>query len=303
MKFKGLISYFIILVVLCSGFIILMKILGKSGAYLAQAYMLTPAIAGIITRAFFYEKRFTDANIRFGKIRHYITFWLISLGITVLSYVLYTLLGAVIWDFTGETFLNNLQEQLSMRGQNMEDTLPKGFTPEMMLLLFTIGGLTIFNVLPGIITGFGEEFGHRGFMFPQLYKIRPWVAFIIGGIIWFIWHLPLTFVSGQEIVFNMEYFLNILILLVGSLCTFFYLAYVYVKTESVFVTAIAHIVMNNSAASFSYYVIIENQVLANLGLTLTMMIVVIILYFSGEYKKFKRYFDNMTNNKNVEFNR
>jgi hypothetical protein len=35
-----------------------------------------------------------------------------------------------------------------------------------MLMIYFVGGLTIFNLVPGIITGFGEEFGHRGFMFP-----------------------------------------------------------------------------------------------------------------------------------------
>jgi membrane protease YdiL (CAAX protease family) len=63
-----------------------------------------------------------------------------------------------------------------------------------MLLIFFFRGLTIFNILPGIITGFGEEFGHRGFMFLLLYKIKPWVGFVGEGLIWYIWHLPLTLV-------------------------------------------------------------------------------------------------------------
>jgi len=268
-----------------------MKVLGQSGVYLAQAYMLTPAIAALLTRALFYDKGFSDANLRFGKLKHYLIFWLISLGITALSYMMYTVLGAVSWDFTGGALLSKLQEQFAMTGQNIDETLPPGFTPQMMIILFTIGGLTVFNLLPGIITGFGEEFGHRGFMFPQLYKIKPWFAFIIGGTIWFAWHLPLSFVSGQEITINPEYFLNLLILLAGSLCTFFYLAYVYVKTESVFVTAIAHIVMNNSAASFSYYAVIENQTLANLGLTLTMVFVGLMIYLTGEHREFEKYFN------------
>lgn len=47
--------------------------------------------------------------------------------------------------------------------------------PQMMLLLYFIGGLTVFNILPGVITGFGEEFGWRGLMFPLMYRIRPWL--------------------------------------------------------------------------------------------------------------------------------
>src|SRR5690606_15028948 len=131
-------------------------------------YMLTPAIAALITRLFFYEKKFQDANLRLGKLGDYGRFWLISLGITALSYVFFTLLGAVRWDLTGNEFLRRLSEQFASVGQDMEASLPPGFTPQMMLLIYSIGGLTVFNVFPGIIAGFGEEFGHRGFMFPAL---------------------------------------------------------------------------------------------------------------------------------------
>jgi hypothetical protein len=68
------------------------------------------------------------------------------------------------------------------------------------------------------------------------------------------------------------------ILAVGSVCTFTYLVYAYIESGSVFVTSIAHIAMNNAAASLSYFVIIQNQTLANLGLTLTMLVVVAIMF-------------------------
>lgn len=47
--------------------------------------------------------------------------------------------------------------------------------------------------------------------------------------------------------------------------------------ESVFVVSFAHIAMNNAVASISYFVIVQNQVMANLGLTLTMLVVVAIM--------------------------
>ncbi len=58
--------------------------MGERGAYLAQAYMLTPAIAAILTRLFFYEPGFKDANLRFGRPKDYLKFWLFSLGLTAL---------------------------------------------------------------------------------------------------------------------------------------------------------------------------------------------------------------------------
>lgn len=291
MKKHPLLAYFILLILLCTGVMIGIKALGEQGVMLVQAYMLTPAIAAILTRFFFYEPRFGDANLRFGRWSDYLKFWLIGIGITALSYFFFTLLGGISWDFTGNTFLSNLAKQFAMTGQNIQDTLPEGITPRMMLWIFFFGGLTVFNILPGLMTGFGEEFGHRGFMFTLLYKIKPWVGFLVGGLFWYGWHLPLALVASSTPDISLaEALLNHLILAVGSICTFIFLAYVYVKSRSVFVAALAHITMNNSAASFSYFVTIQNQMLANLGLTLTMIVVVAILYFRRELTVFEKYF-------------
>jgi len=292
MKQKPLVIYFIILFILCAGFVVGARMMGEQGAYLAQGYMMTPAIAALITRLFFYRPRFKDANLRFGHARDYLKYWLIALGITALSFAIYTLLDAIRWDFSGQVFLDRLAEQFAATGQNITDTLPPGFTPQMMLWIFTLGGLTVFNILPGIITGFGEEFGHRGFMFPALYRIKPWVGFIIGGLLWFAWHIPITFMIPQTSEISLgATILNYIIVALGSVCAFAYLAYVYVKSGSVFVTSIAHITMNNAAASLSYFVIVQNQILANLGLTLTMLLVVAFMV-SRKMFAFPEFFAN-----------
>jgi membrane protease YdiL (CAAX protease family) len=289
MKKKPLIAYFIILIVLSSSFIVGARILGEQGVYLAQGYMLTPAIAAIITRLFFYPLRFKDANLRFGNLKDYFKFWALALGITALSFIFYTIFGAIEWDLSGSSFLVRLEEQFALSGGEMLASLPPGFTPELMLLVFTIGGLTLFNIMPGLISGFGEEFGHRGFMFPHLYRINPWVGLIGGGLIWYAWHLPLSLIiSSQADMLLGISVLNHIILATGSVCTFTYLAYVYVKSGSVFVTAIAHIAMNNATMALSYYVIVRDEFLANIGTVLPMVIVVGILYLTKELRVLDR---------------
>jgi membrane protease YdiL (CAAX protease family) len=289
MNKKALIAYFVILIILCASFVVGARMMGKNGAYLAQGYMLTPAMAAIITRIFFYPAHFKDANLRFGKLKDYFKFWIVALGITALSFIFYTLFGAIEWDLSASSFLDRLEEQFAVSGKDMLASLPSGFTPQTMLLLFTVGGLTVFNILPGLISGFGEEFGHRGFMFPELYRIKPWIGLVGGGLIWYAWHLPLSLIIPSEIELPLgTSVLNHIILGIGSVCAFTYLAYVYVKSGSVFVTSIAHIAMNNAAAALSYYVIVQNQTLANLGLTLTMIIVLAFLYLTGRLDVFKR---------------
>jgi hypothetical protein len=290
MNNKSLAIYLLILVVLCALVIIGAKTLGQQGNYLAGVYMLTPAIAAILTRLFFYEPHFKDANLRLGRLSDYFKFWLFSLGITALSFALYTLLGAVSWNFSGNVFLARLDQQFAASGQSMQSSLPPGMTPQMMLLIFFVGGLTLFNILPGLISGFGEEFGHRGFMFPLLYRINPWVGLVGGGLLWYAWHWPLLLVIPQTVQYPLwQTALNWVILALGSVCTFIYLAYIYVKTENILVTSLAHIAMNNASQSLSYFVAIQNQFLANLGQVLVMVIVVVILYYSKELDIFDKH--------------
>ena len=287
---KSLVVYFVILAVLCAAVIGGARMLGQQGNYLAGFYMLTPALAAILTRLFFYEPHFKDANLRLGRISDYCKFWLASLGITALSFGLYTALGAVSWDFSGRVFLQRLDQQFAASGQSMQDSLPPGLTPQMILMIFFVGGLTVFNILPGLITGFGEEFGHRGFMFPLLYRINPGVSLVGGGLIWYAWHWPLLLVTPQTAAYPLwQTALNWVILAIGSICTFVYLAYVYVKSENILVASLAHIVMNNASQSFSYFVVVQNQVLANLGQVLAMVVVVAVLYYTKELDMFEQY--------------
>jgi len=290
-KSAPLAIYFALLAVISAAFIAAAKMLGQRGAFLAQGYMLTPAVAALITRRFFYAPGFKDANLRLGKVGDYVRFWIASIGISALSYVLFTVLGGITWDFSGQVFLDRLAAQFAATGRDITASLPAGFTPQMMLIVFFVGGLTVFNIVPGVIAGFGEEFGHRGFMFPALYRIRPWAGFLIGGLVWYAWHMPLALVVPKTADYPLwQDALNHGLLAVGSVCTFVYLAYVYVRTGSVWVTSVAHITMNNSAGSFSYFAVIENQVLANAGLTLAMVTVVATLHYTKRLRVFGEYF-------------
>src|SRR5512136_2823604 len=130
MKSSSLAIYFTFLAVFCAAIIAGAKMLGQQGAYLAQLYMLTPALAALLTRLYFYKPRFSDANLRFGKIRHYLIFWIMSISITA------------------QVFLGRLAQQFAAAGQDMNAALPPGFTPQTMLLIYFVGGLTVFNIFP-----------------------------------------------------------------------------------------------------------------------------------------------------------
>lgn len=57
----------------------------------------------------------------------------------------------------------------------------------IFVLIFFLGG------------SFGEEFGWRGFLFPELSeKYLPMTAAVILGVVWAVWHLPLFWINGTS---------------------------------------------------------------------------------------------------------
>jgi membrane protease YdiL (CAAX protease family) len=293
-KRHPLAAYLILVALLSAGLILLFKALGHRGYYVAQFYMFTPAIAAVIARFLFYERGFSDARLNLGRPGHYFRFYGITLVIVASCYLMYWLVGAVSWDFTGETFLSTLGAQMEATGQNIND-LPLGLTPKMMLLLFAVGGLTVFNI-PFTVSGFGEEFGWRGYMLPQIYRFtKPWKAFLLCGAIWFAWHTPLVLVIPQthdmSVTQNM---VNVLILLTGSVATFVFLAYVFAESGSIWVASFVHAVLNNGSRSLGYFAVVENQLLANLALSAVMVATVVVLFVRGHLNVFGGFFSSDT---------
>jgi len=290
MKKHPLAAYFILVAVLSGGLILLMKVLGQRGYYIAQFYMFTPAIAAVIARLFFYANGFSDARLNLGRLRHYLRFYGLALAVVAACYLAYWLFGAVSWDFTGNTFLETLGAQMEATGQDIND-LPMGLTPKMMLLLFALGGITVFNI-PFTISGFGEEFGWRGYMLPLIYRsMRPYKAFLLCGVIWFAWHTPLVLVIPQsQHMGATTHVLNALILAAGSVATFVFLAYVFARTGSIWVASFVHAVLNNGSRSLGYFAVVESQVMANLALTAVMVGAVLLLHARGRLGVFREFF-------------
>ncbi len=287
MNAKSLIAYLCILAVLCGGFVAAMRALGQQGNYLAQFYMLTPALAAILTRLFFHPLHFKDANIRFGNWRHWLQYWLLAVSVVALYFALYTVFGAARWDFSGQAYIDQMAQYMPEAARTMQP----GPDLALQLALFAVAGLTVLNI-PGLIMGFGEEFGARGLMFPALYRIRPWLGIVGGGLIWYAWHLPLTLVIAPATTPFTEWqtLLNLVLGLIGGIAMHAFLAYTYVKTGNILVTSLVHITVNNGSHALAYFCVIVDPFLANALTYLTMVVVVLLIYLAKEHRAFGRYF-------------
>ena len=72
---------------------------------------------------------------------------------------------------------------------------------EKWTLIFTLYPPALFTSY--LVNPIGEETGWTGFALPHLQKrFKPWLAAVILGAIWAIWHLPAFFVPSEMGVFN-----------------------------------------------------------------------------------------------------
>ena len=143
---------------------------------------------------------------------------------------------------------------------------PNTFDPHNPELLgLTDNERTIVYIQPiaAIVSGaaasfaaFGEEAGWRGYMMPKMIKL--WgvgKAVVIGGIIWGMWHWPLTYIGHN---FGMEYFgypftgfaaMCVMCIFMGIILTF-----VTYKSGSIWPAAILHAINNASPSVLQYFI-------------------------------------------------
>ena len=192
--------------------------------------MLAPAVAHVITRKITNEGfRLTGENSMMLGIDLKGKKWIFFLLAMFLP-VLYSTLGdGIIWLFCPEAF---------------GDATTSIFVVIIYPLITVVYGVVL------SFAAFGEEFGWRGYMMPKLIELMGMPkAIIIGGIIWGLWHAPLTCVGHN---FGMDYpgFPYLGIILMCLFCTALgtVLMYVTIKTNSIWPAAFMHAV-NNSVPS------------------------------------------------------
>ena len=143
---------------------------------------------------------------------------------------------------------------------------PELFDPEGYRQLGIPGNMVFFIPVLSILQGtmfscmaFGEESGWRGYMMPQLMKLMGTEkAVFVGGVIWGLWHAPLTCVGHN---FGTEYpgfpYLGILVMCISSTSLGIALTYITVKSGSVWPAAIMHAVNNANPSILAIFTDME----------------------------------------------
>ena len=205
-----------------------------SGSTLVAAYvfgvfgMFAPSVAHILTRLLTregFKNTYLGLNFK-GNARYYIASVVVKLLEATLEMFL-------LWG-------------IFMKGISFSDAFPGGDW-QMKIGTFLLQlAFTIIVFFPG----FGEEWGWRGYMMPKLLELMPKpVAVIVGGVIWGLWHAPLT-VSGHNFGLDYKFYpwLGILLMCIFCILMNAFLTLLTERTKSVYPAAFCHAVTNNLGA-------------------------------------------------------
>ena len=175
-----------------------------------------------------------------GNVRMILTAWFLPTVLTVVGAALYFAAFPGHFDLSGEFILVNAGEEALAQMEAQGLTLP------LYIALSVVSGMT-FAPLLNMFLALGEEVGWRGYLSAQLKarfgKRRGW---LIGGVIWGMWHWPLMWLTGYEYGTNYVGFPIVGMLLfcifttaAGILCD-----WLYEKTNCIWVPSIFHGAVN-----------------------------------------------------------
>jgi len=140
----------------------------------------SPAVAAIVVRKWITGEGFGDAGLRLN-LRHwrfYLLAWLIPLVLVAAITLEAVLFGIAEPDFT--------LARASAAGVAGRSSIPLGeqawiIVPQLLVVALIATPLF-----------WGEEFGWRGYLQPRIFPGRPVLAAVATGVIWAVWHYPVT---------------------------------------------------------------------------------------------------------------
>ncbi len=152
--------------------------------------------------------------------------------------------------------------------------------------------LLVLSVVLGLAAGFFEEVGWTGFAVPKMQlRYGAFVASLILGLIWAMWHLLADFWGGYA-AFGMFYVPHFLLWVVALPAYRFLMVWVYNNTGSLFVAQLMHASYSGSQYLLGPSASAADNVLWNTVFSVSLWIVVAIVFFVGGAK--------MSARKNIE---
>lgn len=217
--------------------------------FLVAAAMFFPTIGVFLTRLITkegFKNTWLKPNLK-KNLRYYLLAWFGPGILTLLSAGLYFLV-----------FKGSFDPNCGYMRQAMEAT---GTSPDaipmplnLLLLIQTLQALLLAPIL-NFVTCFGEEWGWRGYLLPKVSKHFSTIpTMLITGIIWGLWHAPLTIIGHNYGVGYPGFpFTGIAMMCLFCIVMSVFLSYVTIKTNSCIPAIVGHGAVNGIAAIGIYF--------------------------------------------------
>lgn len=213
------------------------------------ATMFIPAICVVITRLVTKEG-FKNSMIRPNFKGNIKTYLLAYFGPSVL-----TVLGAVVYFiiFQNQFDINcgYLLKSYEALGVDL-NTMPM---PANLIMLSQGVTAILFGPIINFFTCFGEEWAWRGYMVPKMAEnMKTIPMLLVSGVIWGLWHAPLTIVGHNYGMGYMGYpFTGILAMCLFCTVIGVFMSYITLKTKSCIPAVLAHGAINAFASIGMYF--------------------------------------------------
>jgi len=206
--------------------------------------MFFPAIGVLLTRLITKEG-FKNAWLRpnfKGNIRTYLLAYFGPGVLTILGAVIYFLLFPE--SFDPECGYVRSTMEASGAGVELESMSMSSLVVSQILTALLLGPILNF------FTCFGEEWGWRGYLLPKMAEKLPAVPMLlVNGIIWGLWHAPLTAIGHNYGVGYWGFpFTGIAAMCFFCIIMGVFLSYVSVKTKSCIPAVLGHGAINSTGA-------------------------------------------------------
>ena len=231
---KGIAIFLVLAFALSSIFYVLIISTGKVAAQYVTGLMWCPALATFLT-CLLLRRSMAGLGWKWGETRYQFLSYVIPIVFLFVIYVAVWLSG--LGGFPNGDFVQRIAGAFGW------ETLPTG----LIITLYVLMTGTI-AMAQSTATALGEEIGWRGFLVPELAKVTTFTkTAMISGIIWALWHYPITPVLYADVRTPIWYQLACFTVLAVGLS--FALAWLRLKSGSLWTAAFFHASYNLWAQS------------------------------------------------------
>jgi membrane protease YdiL (CAAX protease family) len=177
-------------------------------------------------------------------------YWLFGLAGMTLFNVAAPFVGALLGVFPLDlAHLSGLREALLHNGgAPLVHQVPLATIALVILVTLPLQALVISPI------NFGEEWGWRGYLLPQLLPLGQWPALLISGMLWGVWHAPLILMGFD---YPQHHLLGVLLLTVFCVLIGTLLGWTRLATGSVWPAVFGHAAVDANQVAGGAYVLLR----------------------------------------------